>query len=683
MSELNAIPLLVHASDRTAVDTVASLLRGQGLTTHCTWIPSLEDIGDALEQLNPELLVSVEPGLDVLADLATIRDQVAPSVPLVVLRELCSQESIGADMLRGARDTASPLFPERAVAVLRRELRAFRMERTLTTTLNVAQDYRKKLQTVLRSSKDAIAQVAEGIVVDVNDAWLELFGRDRADSFVGQPVMDFFDGDTQEALRGALSACARGRWSELPLKAGALFKDGGVAPLELVLSRAEHDGEPCVQLTAPARRRDDRQVARELEAAVHQDAGSGLWTRRHLLTLVQEQLRTPIPGGARFFVCMRLDRVSEIERQVGILHTDDLLAQFAALVRGHANPKDLVGHFGGVTLAALLDRGNLRDVEAWCDALVEKVARQSYMVGEASVQATCSVGIGQVLGSEPDINQCALQAQDCLRRARERGGNRVVVEARQDQDTRVLAYDQVWVRHIQAALAENRFRLVQQPVASLTGDGQKVHEVAVRMLDQQGKDVLPSEFLPAAARNNLLRDIDRWVLGAALASITRNRPDLLFVRLSSDSINDRELPDWLQARLASMRVDPARLCLQCTETDLANLQTRLQEQFRRLRALGVRLAIEHFGTRPDSISLLEGLDFDYLKIDGSLMQALGSNRQQQQLIRRITELAGRLQVATVAERVEDANTMAIVFQLGVQYIQGYLVNAPEEVVLSS
>ena len=98
-----------------------------------------------------------------------------------------------------------------------------------------------------------------------------------------------------------------------------------------------------------------------------------------------------------------------------------------------------------------------------------------------------------------------------LRRGRERGGNQMVTVDRADNDTRVQAYDQVWVKHIKAALMENRFRLVQQPIAALGGGEQKIFDVAIRMLDAQGKEVLPSEFLPAAARNDLMKNIDRWV----------------------------------------------------------------------------------------------------------------------------------------------------------------------------
>ena len=111
----------------------------------------------------------------------------------------------------------------------------------------------------------------------------------------------------------------------------------------------------------------------------------------------------------------------------------------------------------------------------------------------------------------PDLNAAVMDALDALRRGRERGGNQIVTVDRADNDTRVKAYDQVWVKHIKAALMENRFRLVQQPIAALAGGDAEDVRRAIRMLDAQGKEVLPSEFLPAAERNDLLKNIDRWV----------------------------------------------------------------------------------------------------------------------------------------------------------------------------
>ncbi|HEX9473440.1 MAG TPA: PAS domain S-box protein, partial [Steroidobacteraceae bacterium] len=251
MNDSAAVPVLVHSVSRNLVEMLNSLLRNAGLAAHCTWIPAVQDIADALEQLNPELLVAIEPSAKDLKDMATVRDHFASSVPLIVVREQLSATAAGEDMANGARDTVAIGRVAHLAGVIRRELRAFRMERTLTTTLRSAQDYRQKLETVLRRSNDAIAQVQEGIVVQVNNSWLELFGYADPSALVGQPVMDLFTPETQAPLKGALAACLLGRWSDHLLKVGALLGDGSIVPLELVLDASEYDGEPCVQLIVP------------------------------------------------------------------------------------------------------------------------------------------------------------------------------------------------------------------------------------------------------------------------------------------------------------------------------------------------------------------------------------------------------------------------------------------------
>jgi EAL domain-containing protein (putative c-di-GMP-specific phosphodiesterase class I) len=102
-----------------------------------------------------------------------------------------------------------------------------------------------------------------------------------------------------------------------------------------------------------------------------------------------------------------------------------------------------------------------------------------------------------------------------------------------------------------------------------------------------------------------------------------------------------------------------------------------------LRKLGFRFALEHFGTGRDPLKLLQSIGMNFIKIDGSLMQGLSTNQLQQQRVKGLVEAAKRKGVETVAERVEDANTMAVLWQLGIEFIQGYFVNAPEDVTMSS
>ena len=172
MNDTTAVPLIVHSATRDPVEALNGLLRRVGMAAHCTWISAPQDLPDALEQLNPELLICCLTTPSGLADIAHMRDQVAAMVPIVVVRDSVDEPAIAADMAQGARDTVSLQQPERLQAVIGRELRAFRLERALTSTLRASQDYRSQLEVVLQRSNDAIAQIQEGILVDANNAWL-------------------------------------------------------------------------------------------------------------------------------------------------------------------------------------------------------------------------------------------------------------------------------------------------------------------------------------------------------------------------------------------------------------------------------------------------------------------------------------------------------------------------------
>jgi EAL domain-containing protein (putative c-di-GMP-specific phosphodiesterase class I) len=208
-------------------------------------------------------------------------------------------------------------------------------------------------------------------------------------------------------------------------------------------------------------------------------------------------------------------------------------------------------------------------------------------------------------------------------------------------------------------------------------------DVLVRMLDEQGNEVLPAEFIAAAERNDLMKNIDRWVIGASMSFAANRKAACIFVRVSKDTLLDKSLLGWLDTQLKSLKIEAKRICIQLTE-DLANQYVRqTKELAESLRKLGFRFALEHFGTGRDPLKLLSDIDMNFIKIDGSLMQGLSTNQIQQQRVKGLVEAAKRKGIETVAERVEDANTMAVLWQLGIEFIQGYFVNAPEDVTMSS
>jgi len=686
LTEQNAVPLIVLSASRDPVEAINSVLRRAGHPVHCTWIPDLRDLADALAQINPELLIHVAAeGSDLKATLS-VRDQIAPIVPAIVLTDTANpapvtESMIVAAMQAGARDVVSLANPERLHAIAAREIRAFRIERALRTSVQSAHDARSQLESVLQRSNDAIIQVQEGIVVDANPAWLELVGN--PEGLIGQPVMDLFDEASQAALKGALAACTQGRWSDHTLKIGALLAEGSVLPVEVVLALGEYEGEPGVRLVVPARPRDEHKLAADVDEAIRSDASTGFLHRRQLLEALARRMATPAPGGMRHLALLRIDKFSSLERDVGVTASEDIIVDFARLLRETLHPKEIIGRLGGVRFLVLLERGNERDIEAWSEQFLTQLRKHTTRVKDKALSISCTIGLTVVSHGQTNLDALVADAAEACKRGTDRGGNQSVLSDRADADTRVQSYDKVWVKHIKAALMENRFRLVQQPVASLQGEDPVMFDVLVRMVDGGGREVLPSEFMAAAERNDLMKNIDRWVVGASLSFAAQRKPGCLFVRLSRDTLTDATFDGWLDNHTRSTRAEPDRLCFQVTESLASSYLPQVRTRAAALRQRGFRFAIDGFGSGRDSQGLLDAVPLDFVKIDGALVQSLATDAQLQKRIRLLVEAATKRRVQTIAERVENANTMAVLWQIGVQYIQGYFINEPEQVVLGA
>ena len=684
MAESSAVPMIVLTRHQDNVEAINSTLRNAGVAVRCNWIKDLTDLGEALQQINAHMLVAfVGPDPADMTKVMTVVKQYGADVPVLFARDQVDEEIMANAMAQGARDVISLMNPNRLRAVVARELEANRQARALNSTISSAREYRDQLKSFMAGSADAIAHVQEGIIVDANPAWLDLYGFTEADALTGTPLMDVFDPEVHAALKGALVACLQGKWSNHTLKANALLNDGSSVPLEMELSRVEFDGEPAVRLCFAARKRGESSsnLNEQLTEALERDASTGALQRRFFIEHLKQALAQPIKAGVRELIAIQPDKLEAVADDIGPLGFEDFIAQFAGLISETRQPTDLFGRFGDGTLVLLMERGTARDIEVWATNLIRKVATQVFRLAEKQISCTCSVGVGLVDPRSPNAGSALVDALTARRTAETSGGGRVNIVDHRQEDTKREAADEVWVKRIRAALMENRFRLMQQPVASLLGEDKGMFDVLVRMVDEQGQELLPAEFMAAAERNDLMKNIDRWVIGASMTFIASRPVKQLFVRLSKDSVRDKSLLQWLLNQLKSSRIEPARLAFQVSEQIASEYLADTSELANGLRKTGFRFALEHFGTGRDPQRLIAHLPIDYVKVDGTLMQGLAVDQALQARVRELVEQAKERNIATIAERVEDANTMAVLWQLGIEFIQGYFVNEPEQVVM--
>ena len=674
------VPLIVLSGREDDVELINRSLRDGGHPVRCYWVAKIDALADALDNHGPHLLWFFPDHLPApVREVAKIRQQAGPMVPLVVVRNAADENEIADAMQAGAQDLVSLSQTGRLRSVAERELRAYRLESALNATLQSATQYKRQLKAFMAGSVDAIAHVQEGIVVEANQAWAELFGHEDADAVLG-PLMDAFEPSSQSALKGALAACAKGQWKGESIKVVGRTGDGTTLPLELQLDGATFDGDPAVKLCVQRRSAEVKEPEELVEQAVNTDPATGFYHRRRFLELLTDRLDTGRQGGVRALAYIRPDHFRQVEDQVGPIASEEILVQLAELLRSLAQPNDLCGRFGGPVFTLLLERGTLRDVQAWANNTVARIAEQIFEVAHNTLSITCTIGLAEVGPTTDRMETLIAAATRASQTGREQDGNRVVLEETSDRSTRIQRLDEIWVTQIKTALMENRFRLAHLPIASLIGDPCSMFDTVIRMVDAQGDEVPASEFMPAAGRNRLLRAIDRWVVGASLSYCATHSVDCLFVKLSGESIIDKTLVEWLEKAIESSGVARSKLCFEVSEEDATQYLSQTKALAEHLRGQGHRFSIEHFGTGRDSERVLAQIPMDYLKVDGSLIQSLSTSRDLQDRVRALVATAARRKIATIAERVEDANTMAVLFQLGAAYMQGHYVHEPEVVL---
>lgn len=683
MNEL-ALPVVILSASQDDAERVNKSLRDAGHPARCTWHADFDELGNAIDALQPHLIVFFRDSMPVsTAQVAKMRRQHSCTAPLIVVSETADENAICEALRDGANDLVSSGQRERFQAVAARELRSRRLEQALDATLVSANRYKTQLKSLMAGSMDAMAEVQEGIVVEANQAWADLLGLESPDTAFG-PLMDFIDEDSQAALKGALLACSKGKWDGTKLKIGTACGEAGTGSIELTLETSHYDGEPSVKLMVQRSAGPTLiDVPEAGTSATSIDGSTGLMNRAAFVQVLTDRLDERSQSGARALALIRIDKFRELQDDVGSIASEEIVIQLALLLKGLIGEQDVCGRFGGTVFGAIVERGTLRDIQAWGDHVVGRIAETIIDAGGKSITVTCTMGIAEIGQDTDRVEALISNAEQASRDGRADGGDRVVLQETSDENTRIRRIDSLWMYQIKSALVENRFRLVHLGIASLGGGTEKMLDTVLRMVDQQGDEVAATQFMESARRNSLARAIDRWVVGASVNYCAAHECDALFVKLSRDSLIDEEVVQWIAEQCAQKRVDPSRLVIQVAEADAMQFLKQVQTLSEQLHAARFRFAIEHFGLGRDPLRLLQQTPLDFVKIDGSLMQSVAANPELQDRVIGYISAAQRHGVETIAERVDDANTMAVLFQLGIGYMQGHYVHEPEVVLEAS
>lgn len=642
-------------------------LRQSGLPLRSGSLADLEELDDVLQRGTPDLLLCADVGgFSSTVALQRCRE-LMPELPVLVLGTSANPAASSAALVLGARDRVCAGDADalaHLVEVFSREWRQLNQDRELYLARARLKGLEAAHLNRLPESGDALLQVRDGLIEYANAAFASLLGL-RSEALNGRALSTLLPVNQQPRIKEFIRQLLRARIAPGSLQTELLRADGSSLPVAAQLSVGSLDNrrfvEWCIPGTSPA-------------------AGTPSGSAADRLALYRALEQTSTDTRPRAAMLFLIDDFASIETRLGLQDAERLLTQVASALATRIGSGSTLFRFSTNEWVALVSRNTVGEIEKLAERLGRELAQQVFTPGQHETQITLTIGAYPMAADESGV-----AAIDRLihegRRLSSAGGAQVAIlgptaknHAEQRENARRAAL-------LKRALDEDRLHLAYQSIASLDGETRPHFDVLVRMTDDNGQELHAGEFIAAAEQFGLMQALDRWVITRALKVLAKreSKQDIpvLLVKLSEQSLRDPdELMSWLRPLLSARSLQQDELCFSIQEAAAQNQLLKTQQLAQTLGELGSGLTIEQFGMGSHAAQLLQQLPVRFIKFSPQFTRQF-NERETQKKLGDLLILAREKNVRTIVSQVEDANMIARMWQLGVNYIQGYHVQEPD------
>ena len=572
-----------------------------------------------------------------------------------------------------------------------------------TAILTVARDvsHRKSLEVSLSRSKRqaqyTLESISEGVITTDNDGRIDymnqsaetLIGTNRDDAS-GHRIGELFslvDDADRRPLGDPVDRClAMRRRVNMGRRAVMVTADGEHEhSVEITASPVRGPGNSISGTVVVFHDVGElRGLTRKMSYQATHDPLTGLVNRREFERRLDEAMDSAHAEEAvHMLFYMDLDRFKAVNDSCGHMAGDNMLREVAALIKDQVRDSDFVGRLGGDEFGALLIGCPIEKARQIATDICNAIADYRFVWKDKIFNIGISIGLVEISHASGTLQDLMSAADSACYMAKQQGRGKVHVYSARDEAVARERGDIQWLRQLQTALHEDGFELAVQPIIAMRGktDTGPALEVLIRLSEGHGRTTDSAEFLRPAERYQMMPQIDRWVINAALAAISGGEIKLAAhrscaINLSGQTLGDEAFLGFVVEALDRTGVAPSSICFEVTEKSILSNVQQAQRFIEVLHGIGCEFSLDDFGSGLGSFSSLKHLPIDYLKIDGTYTHNLQTDLVNQEMVTAMIKLARTMEFQIVAEQVEHQEDFDWLRDVGVDFVQGHFIEAP-------
>jgi diguanylate cyclase (GGDEF)-like protein/PAS domain S-box-containing protein len=548
------------------------------------------------------------------------------------------------------------------------------------------QNAEDRYRTLVETAHDLVWSMdATGVWTYLNNAVTHIYGYEIKD-MIGQNFREFQAPVSASQDKRAFKQLLLGEelvQYETILK----HKDGTQRHISFNAKPVLDESNNITSITGTARDiTDQKAYENELTYQSEHDTLTGLLNRRYFhQELTRVIARVARSGMECALLYIDLDQFKYINDTLGHAAGDTLLIECTNLLQKHTRDGDMLARFGGDEFTILLYNIAPSKAETVAENLRDLFDQYRFYQNGKAYNVTCSIGLSIIDNNITTPDEALSRADLACHVAKAQGRNCVHTSNKRDEEKMGMSEDMGWAARVRDAYENDKFQLMYQPIYSISNKNVEDYEVLLRIPLSDGGMILPGGFIPAAERFGLIHHVDRWTVRKAITTLSElinaGHNTRFAINLSGRAFEDQELLPLIANMLKETGLNPELLTFEITETEAIENLASATTFICKLKDLGCKFALDDFGSGFSSFNYLKNLPVDILKIDGSFVQALHKTHVDQAMVQSMNQIAHALGKKTIAEFVENNDTLSLLEGYGVDFAQGHYLGRPKLDVL--